>query len=143
MSGIVTDISNVVSNLTLINTGSELIVNITKGTDNGGIYTCFALNAGGFGYANITLYVSPSLIIPPEDDHITNIGDTVMLTCIADSFPAPTYQWQRMNAATKEFEDLLGQTESTLTTDKLGTYRCIAFAPVINETISGTAVVYG
>ena len=107
---------------------------------NGGLYTCIAVNEAGSDNSTVTLYVRPEITTQPTDQFV-DPGDTVTLTCIADSFPAPTYQWQRMNTTTSEFEDLFEETVTTYTINDVehedfGIYRCVVTTPTINVTIN-------
>ena len=110
-----------------------------NGTD-GGLYTCIVINKAGYSNSTVTLYVLPEITTQPMDQFV-DPGDTIMLTCIADSFPAPTYQWQRMNTTTSEFEDLPRETATTYTINDVehedfGIYRCVVTTPTIIVTIN-------
>ena len=62
----------------------------------GGNYTCVVSNAAGNDSETATLYVEPFIVIQPEDVLTTN-GSEVNFTCVAESFPAPQYQWIQMD----------------------------------------------
>ena len=71
----------------------------------------------------------------------TEVDNIVILTCIADSFPAPEYQWEVMNRTSGEFEPIDSETNTTLVFDPIdydnyGTYRCEVTTPNINEDIT-------
>ena len=129
----------------VVGTESILTINMINGSD-GGSYTCVAFNDAGFDSATVTLYVSP--VILPMDEYVQN-GDIVTLTCIADSFPAPIYQWEMMNRTSGEFEPIDEETDTTLVFDYIdyddyGTYRCEVTISIINEVItSEEAVITG
>ena len=132
------DISNL-SRLDILSEKSALVLESINGTD-GGLYTCIAVNEAGYDNSTVTLYVHPEITTQPTDQFV-DPGDTATLTCIADSFPAPNYQWQRMNTATKEFEDMFEETATTYTINDVehedfGIYRCVVTTPTINETIN-------
>ena len=126
----------------IIQNGSTLTISSINATQNGGEYLCVVVNEAGAESNSTSLYVRPSITTQPMDQYI-NEQERVTLTCIADSFPAPTYQWQRMNVTTKEFEDLSGETNTTyIITDvkheDFGRYRCLVTTPTINVTINST-----
>ena len=137
----VDDLSTVVSNTTILSL-DEVI------GSSGGVYTCIAINDAGSDNASVTLYVSPEISQDPENEYVQN-GDTVTLSCNADSFPAPEYQWEMMNRTSGEFEPIDGETNTTLVIDPIdyddyGTYRCEVTTPTINENItSEEAVITG
>ena len=134
-------LSTVVSNTTILSL-DEVI------GSSGGVYTCIAINDAGSDNATVTLYVSPEILQDPENVYVQD-GDTVTLTCIADSFPSPDYQWEMMNRSTGAFEPIDGETNTTLVFDYVdyedyGTYRCEVTTPTINEVItSEEAVITG
>ncbi len=120
----------------VVEMGETLTLNSVNGS-SGGTYTCVAFNDAGFDTASVVLYVSPEILEDPMDSFAEN-NDTVTLTCVADSFPAPQYQWQLMNGT--NFEDIYSKTNSTLVFSlvdfsNFGTYRCVVTVPVIDETI--------
>ena len=134
----VDDLSTVVSNTTILSL-DEVI------GSSGGVYTCIAINDAGSDNASVTLYVSPEIIEDPDNVYVQD-GDTVTLTCEADSFPSPYYQWEIMNVSTGEFEPIDGETNTTLVFDYIdyddyGTYRCEVTTPIINETVTSDEVV--
>ena len=125
----------------IVQSGTTLNISSVNSTQNAGGYICVVLNEAGGTISSIAnLYVRPEITTQPMDQFV-NQGDTVMLTCIADSFPAPTYQWQRMNTTTSEFEDLSRETATTYTINDIehedfGIYRCVVTTPTINVTIN-------
>ena len=85
-----------------------------------------------------TLYVSPVITTNPAPQY-AHPGDTVTISCEADSYPPPNYQWQRMNKATG-FGNIDGSmmpsyTISDIDYDNFGMYHCAVTTPVIDETI--------
>ena len=130
---------NNLSRLDILSEKSTLTLESINGTD-GGLYTCIVINEAGYGNSTVTLYVLPEITTQPMDQFV-DPGDTIVLTCIADSFPAPTYQWQRMNTTTEEFEDLSRETATIYTINDVehedfGIYRCVVTTPIINVTIN-------
>ena len=122
--------------LEVVGTEPQLTLTMVDGS-TGGQYTCVVFNDAGYGNDTVTLYVSLRILTQPEDQ-IVQIGDKVMYTCIADSFPAPTYQWEMFNRATMEFETIENETGTTLTfiliqQEQYGKYHCEVTTPIINE----------
>ena len=119
-------------------------------TQDGGEYTCIVVNEAGTEATTATLYVRPTFTTQPMNQYVRP-GDSVTLTCIADSFPAPNYQWQRMNMATKQFQDLSGDTDTTYAITNVvhgdfGRYHCEVTAPTMNELLiadSSAAIITG
>ena len=88
------------------------------------------VNAAGFDYDSVTLYVHLEIVQDPVDT-LTTSGANVSLTCVAESFPFPTQQWQIMDRDSGLYDDILGQTGTALSLspvqfDDYGRYRCIA-----------------
>ncbi len=135
-----------ISNVMLFN-DSMLSLSSVSGSMDGGSYTCLVINEAGVGRQETILYVSPAITEQPMDTNAEN-GSRVVLTCIADSFPAPEYQWELLNE-TNMFNAIDFATQSTLVFDPVeyndaGTYRCIVTTPIINEqVISNEATLTG
>ena len=60
---------------------------------HGGIYSCIANNTAGEVEATTLLLVRP-VVEPPEV--LARNGDMVTLMCLAQSFPEPSYVWERL-----------------------------------------------
>ena len=139
--------------LTNISTGPNLTISSINATQDGDMYTCVVVNQAGQDSANVTLYVRPLIVDQPQDQ-FTRKGETVTLSCRADSFPSPLYQWEKFNTTSESYYQLPGETNHTLEFssvefDDFGDYRCVATAPVINDTdasinatITGECVFY-
>ena len=116
--------------LYIVETQPQLtLTNITAPT-HGGRYDCIVLNDAGFGIDSATLYVHPTIVLDPMDT-LTRVNETINLTCLAEGFPYPTYQWQMMDRSSGYYEDIPGETETVLTIspvqfDDIGRYRCVA-----------------
>ena len=82
---------------------------------DGGLYTCVVTNAAGNDSSDITLNISPYFIVQPNDI-LTNNGDSQTLTCGAEGFPDPVYQWFR-NDNQMVRSNLTGDNSSTLLFD--------------------------
>ena len=121
----------------LINS-SSLTIDSVNGTNDGGSYTCLVINEAGVGREDTILYVRPVITEQPMDVNAEN-GSRVVLTCIANSFPEPEYQWERLNSS-GHFEPIYQETEITLVFDPVkfsdvGTYRCVVTTPIIDVTV--------
>ena len=132
--------------LKVVGTEPQLTLTMVNGS-TGGQYTCVVFNDAGHGNDTVTLYVSPRILTQPEDQFVQN-GDEVTLTCIADSFPAPTYQWEQQNMSDSIFESLSGETNTTLVFksikhEEYGRYRCAVTTLIINERVNSSAIITG
>ena len=118
------------------------IYNITAPED-GGTYDCLVLNEAGFGYSSGVLYLPPEFVVHPEDV-LASEGDAFNLTCLAESFPYPSYQWQMMNRTTMEYVDIPGENNTYLefpsvTANDFGRYRCVAINTINGIVMNGTS----
>ena len=133
----------------IIQSGTILNIPSINATQDGGGYICVAINEAGTGSSSTSnLYVSPEITTQPMNQYVSP-GDTVTLTCIADSFPAPTYQWEFFNTTLESFipipADVSG-TNSVLAIGEVqdqgfGTFRCNVTTEIINETITSNEAV--
>ena len=133
------DVSQFLSDLDNITSDYSLSLPVTGGAKNGGEYTCVVVNEAGYDTDNVTLYVSPVITTNPAPQY-AHPRDTVTISCVADSYPPPNYQWQMMNRTTGYFENIDGATMSNYTIDDIdyddyGMYRCAVTTPIINEVI--------
>uniref|UniRef100_A0A1X7UG07 serine--tRNA ligase n=1 Tax=Amphimedon queenslandica TaxID=400682 RepID=A0A1X7UG07_AMPQE len=122
----------------IIENGTELTLEYINATMDGGNYSCVVINEAGLGTVETTLYVAPVIMLHPEDRLVTQ-GEYFILSCLADAFPLPTYQWERMNRTSGYFEEITGETSSDLRFnnvdfDEFGMYRCVASSEGINDT---------
>ena len=115
--------------------------------EHGGQYDCIVRNNAGFGRATAILYVEPYFTLQPVDI-FANYRETVSFTCMAESFPYPSYQWQRLQGS--RYIDILNKTDMTLTIDvdddSDGVYRCVAMSLILGNTfsiISNEAILHG
>ena len=114
----------------VVGTQPELTLTSITAPMHGGTYNCIVVNDAGFDHDSGTLYVLPTIVQDPVDT-FTRDGETISLTCLAESFPYPTYQWQMMNRDSGVYEDIPGETEAVLTLfsvqfNDYGRYRCVA-----------------
>ena len=124
------------SNITLA-TGTIFTITSVNATENGGFYDCYVFNEAGYDNNSTTLYVRPVITEQPIGRFV-DVEETVSLSCRADSFPAPEYQWEMMNRTTRMFEPIENATDSTFTISSIsyndyGNYRCVATANGIAE----------
>jgi len=82
------------------------------------------------------LYVRPTIVEHPEDQ-LLSYGENFTLSCRAESFPYPEYQWQKYNTTTQSYYMLSGENSRVLSFNQVehhdyGIYRCVATVPVIN-----------
>ena len=126
--------------ITLFN-GPTFTLYSINATEDGGDYSCYVVNAAGVESNTTTLYVIPVITENPRGI-FTDVNENVILSCRADSFPAPNYQWEMMNRTSGNFEPLTGQTSYQLTLhieyDLYGMYRCVATADGIGENATST-----
>ena len=140
------DVTSVLSTLTIVGNESTLVLESIVG-DSGGEYTCIAINEAGFDNDTVYLLAQPEIITQPQDVYL-NAGNDLSLTCVADSFPPPMYQWERMNRTTGVFVPLpaeFGGNTSNLTITEIpyqiyGTFRCVASAPMIEVSSTSNEV---
>ncbi len=89
--------------------------------------------------------MSPIILTQPTDQIVQN-GDEVTLTCEADSFPEPEYQWEKLNIELAMFESILDETNNTLVFDTIehtdiGSYRCVVTTPIIDEQLTSNEAI--
>ena len=112
-----------------------------------GFYSCIAFNDAGVGVDISTLYMTPLIIKHPQSS-VAKIEDGLNLTCMAQSFPSPTYQWQKFNETTSQFVDISSNGNNSILklnpvgSDGYGQYRCVAsifVKGITNSTFSDVA----
>ena len=93
---------------------------------DGGEYTCVVSNAGGYERTNTTLYIQPYIVVNPQPLLLTVEGSSVIFTCEALSFPAPSYQWVKEGVSgfiSTEQNYMI----SPVSFSSGGVYRCVAY----------------
>ena len=64
--------------------------------EDGGKYTCVVSNMAGHGSASTHIFIELNFVTQPMD--ITQeIGSSGNLSCVAEAFPYPEYQWERVD----------------------------------------------
>ena len=114
-----------------------LTVNNIQAPLNGGMYTCIAINDAGFERTDSRLNVEPEFIEHPQSQNTTR-GRVFNLTCVAEAFPFPVVQWQKMEGKDDTFKDIDGQNGQHLEIDTnnpehSGFYRCQARTVINGE----------
>ena len=115
---------------------------------HGGSYTCLVINDAGFGVNCTIVYIRPYFIEQPDENIFSKNLDPVTVTCRAESFPEPTFQWEKMNSS-GYFQEIPGETNSTLVFssvgyDDFGNYQCVVRTAVLDITlISNTSTLHG
>ncbi|XP_019855187.1 PREDICTED: receptor-type tyrosine-protein phosphatase F-like isoform X2 [Amphimedon queenslandica] len=133
------NVSQFFNSLSIFRSGYELSFIVSGGAADGGYYTCIVVNEAGYATDNVMLFVPPVITLNPTDQY-AHPGDTVTISCMADSFPPPTYQWQVLNTDTNMYQDINGETMTNFTIeeidyDQFGMYRCAVTTPTINQRI--------
>ena len=98
---------------------------------DGGEYTCVVSNAAGNDSTSVTLYIRPYIVVNPQPLLLTVEGSSVIFTCEALSFPAPSYQWDKDgDPGFSDFAQNL--TFNPVNYGNEGYYTCVAVISVIN-----------
>ena len=126
------------ANPVILENGNDYSLMTVNATEDGGKYQCTVINEAGIGRNDSMLYVSPAITLHPVD-RLVSLGQSFNLTCLADAFPSPSYQWERMNQTTSNFEELEGETYPFFSFDNVdyddfGMYRCVASSNGISDT---------
>ena len=120
-----------------VSTGPYLDIMDIDATEHGGEYDCVVSNDAGIGRATAVLYVEPYFTVHPVDVFANN-GEIATFTCMAESFPYPSYQWQIKQGST--FVDIFNETDTTLAIEvgenSAGVYRCVAMSLILGNTVS-------
>ena len=130
-----------------VNTSLSMLTLINLTAADGGDYTCQVSSTLGTSVRVTTVFISPYFTIPPED--ITGANGTVLnMTCEAEGYPDPVYQWSREDG--KLFGEMTtGESSEVLEFSPIqfgdqGTYICNATSGDVsilsNATLSGTTL---
>ena len=115
---------------------------------HGGSYYCVVINDAGFEVVSTIVYIRPYFIEENVKNVYTKTMVPVTLTCGAESFPDPNFQWEKMNSS-GYFQEISGETNSTLVFSSVGyndfgNYRCVVRTAVLDITlISNTSTLHG
>ena len=110
--------------------GENLTLTLDANQHGGAVYDCVAIIDNDAFTKTVTVRVAPAIVEHPMDQRVSR-GDNVTLTCRAESYPQPTYQWEKFNTSSDSYEELVGETSASLMFDEIqndqfGVYRCIA-----------------
>ena len=115
---------------------------VSSPANEGGRYTCFVFNRAGVDNANATLHVNPFIVTSPQPQYVA-VGESTTLTCVGESFPSPTYQWQRISSS-NIVTILTGEASTTLNVtldgfnDFANSYQCIVTANGTDNAITSS-----
>ena len=136
-------------NMTFVSRGQVLTISDVNATLHGGTYFCVVLNDAGYAVATGVLFVTVTFTQQPTDIK-TTVNMNIEFTCEAQSFPHPSYSWERFidsgfvkdergNMATLSF--------MPVSYNDAGVYRCVATSSNGSEVISilssDNATLYG
>ena len=78
----------------------------------GGEYSCVVTNRAGNNTASTFVFISPYFVTQPVNTEGSN-GSAVNLTCRAEAFPEPEYQWGHIDGAAIR-DHIMGTNSTTL-----------------------------
>ena len=128
----------------VVEEGPLLILSSIVGLD-AGLYTCVVINEAGFDSDNATLFLRPFITSEPSDRQAVP-GGNVILSCLAESFPAPIIRWEKLvDGAFQTVNSTNNFIEFTdVQHEDSGVYRCVASAPGIDsEAVSRNVTLTG
>lgn len=94
------------------NTNMLTLADVTAPAD-GDEYTCVVTNAAGSANDSISLNINPAITENPLSVNVTS-GENATLTCEAEAFPEPTYQWTYSNGMNITLSNVEGVETDTL-----------------------------
>ena len=144
-TGVPVDLDTIIDDLTNITSDTEELTVTIDSSYTGGNYTCAAINEAGYATGSVTLFVLPYITTQPVDVYM-EVTDNTSLTCEADSFPDPMYQWERLNGSSvfKELPDEINKIFfEDIDYEEYGDYRCVVTTSNGGEAISDTVTVTG
>ena len=121
---------------------------LSVNASHGGSYECRVSNDAGSEALSTDVFILPYFVEQPPTNVTASVGGNATIKCNAESFPPPTFQWQKFDGT--NFVTLSGQENSSLeltsvTADDLGQYRCVVqplefdSAPIASDVVT----VYG
>ena len=129
----------------IVNDSASILTLSNVNASIGGEYSCVVTNRAGNDTASTFVFISPYFITQPVNTEGSN-GSAVNLTCQAEAFPEPDYQWRRVDG--KEIRDeLMGVNSMSLIFNPLsfgdeGEYYCTVTSRNISIG-SDTAIITG
>ena len=112
----------------LVNETEESLTKTNVTASDGGMYTCTVSNRAGNESTTSVLNVHPYIVSQPEPDVRVSNQTNVNLSCVAQSFPPPSYVWERLNSTSGKFDTVSNDQvfEFTALFGDEGVYRCVA-----------------
>ena len=100
------------NNFLLLGETSPTLIRQNVTVADGGMYNCIVSNTAGNNGASTSIFIFPYFTSQPQGVGGSNRG-MAAISCVAEAFPTPTYQWSRVDGATIG-STVMGQTTSTL-----------------------------
>ncbi len=76
----------------LVGENSSTLMLSNVDASDGGDYTCVVFNSAGNTSATTSVFIMPYFTVQPDDAGSAN-GSGIILTCQAEAFPSPSYEW--------------------------------------------------
>ena len=135
--------------MTFVSRGQVLTISDVNATLHGGTYFCVVLNDAGYDVATGVLFVTVTFTQQPTDIK-TTVNMNVEFTCEAQSFPHPSYSWERLidgGFVNEERGNTTTLSFMPVSYSDAGVYRCVATSSNGSEVIStlgsDNATLYG
>ena len=124
--------------MTFVSRGQLLTISDVNAALHGGTYFCIVLNDAGYDVATGVLYVTVKFTQQPTDIK-TIVNMNVEFTCEAQSFPHPSYSWERLidgGFVNEEHGNTTTLSFMPVSYSDAGVYRCVATSSNGSEVIS-------
>ena len=128
-----------------VGTNSSLEVSSINAS-HGGSYKCIINNTAGSELLSTDVFISPYFIEQLPAITRAAVGENVTLDCNAESYPSPTFHWEKNNDQ-GSYTTLTGETSrylelTSVTVDVIGDYRCVV-STLGNTVTSNITTLYG
>ena len=137
------------NNITFVSEGQLLTITNANATLHGGTYFCIVLNYAGWDVDSGVLFVTVIFTQQPTDIK-TTVNMNVEFTCEAQTFPYPSYSWERLidgGFVNEKHENMTKLSFMPVSYSDAGVYRCVATSSNGSEVIStlgsDNATLYG
>ncbi len=77
----------------LVGENSSTLVLSNVDASDGGDYNCVVFNSAGNSSATTSVFILPYFTVQPNDAGSSK-GSSISLTCQAEAFPSPSYEWK-------------------------------------------------
>ena len=129
----------------VIGTTSSLTLSSVNAS-HGGSYKCELNNIAGSEELGTDVFISLYFIEQLPAITRAAVGENVTLDCNAESYPSPTFHWEKNNDQ-GSYTTLPGETSrylelTSVTVDVIGDYRCVV-STLGNVVTSNTTTIYG